>query len=74
MPRKSSPTSRSARVPRRYVTLAEAADYLDCNERTIRRMIAAGRITGYQVTPRMIRVDLTELDQVLTPIPTAQVG
>jgi excisionase family DNA binding protein len=77
MPRNPSPAStcrsRSERA-RRYATMAEAAAYIDCNERTIRRMIAAGRIHGYRITPRMIRVDLDELDQVMTPIPVAEIG
>lgn len=41
------------------------------SERTLRRMIAAGRVTGYRAGPRLIRVDLNELDAVLRSIPTA---
>jgi excisionase family DNA binding protein len=58
---------------RRYVSLAKAAEYADCNERTLRRHIASGELTGYRLG-RVIRIDLNELDQWLTPIPTVKAG
>jgi len=57
--------------PRRWATLAHAAESIGVSERTLRRMIAAGRVTGYRAGPRLIRVDLNELDAVLRSIPTA---
>ena len=69
----SFPTSTSA-APRRYATLEQAAAYLNCNPRTIRREISRGRLTDYRLGERMIRVDLDELDQVMSPLPPAQVG
>jgi excisionase family DNA binding protein len=54
---------------RRYASLADAAAYLRCNEKTLRRHIAAGDLTGYRLG-RVIRVDLNELDELLNPIPT----
>lgn len=65
--------ARSA-TPRRYATLAEAADYLRCNERTIRRLIAAGRITGYRSGRRLIRVDLNQVDEAMRPTADASGG
>ena len=50
---------------RRYVTLAEAAEYAAVNPRTLRRRIAAGHLTGFRLGPRVVRVDLNELDRVL---------
>ncbi len=47
---------------RRYAKIAEAAEYLAVNERTIRDMIADGRITGFRNGPRLIRVDLNDID------------
>lgn len=47
---------------RRYATIRQAAAYLAVNERTIRDMIADGRITGYRNGPRLIRVDLNDID------------
>jgi excisionase family DNA binding protein len=58
-------------LKRRLAPIAEAADYIGANPRTIRRYIAAGRLTGYRVGPRLIRVDLVELEAMLRPIPTA---
>jgi excisionase family DNA binding protein len=55
---------------RRYASLADAAAYVDCNERTLRRHIAAGRLHGYRLG-KLVRVDLTELDALMKPIPTA---
>lgn len=57
---------------RRLVPLRDAAAYLGCSTKTIRRYIAAGRVTGYRAGPRLIRVDLNDLDALLRPIPTTQ--
>jgi hypothetical protein len=34
-------------------------------------MISSGDLTGYRVGKRMLRIDLTELDSILRPIPSA---
>lgn len=57
--------------PRRLASIAVAADYARVCRRTIRRRIAAGELTGYRFGPRVIRVDLDELDALMRPIPTA---
>jgi excisionase family DNA binding protein len=62
----------SPTVSRRYASLSDAAEYIGVNEKTIRRHIAAGRITGYRLGSRLVRVDLNELDQALRAIPTAR--
>ena len=49
---------------RRYASLPKAADYADCNERTLRRHIATGELTGYKLG-RVYRIDLNELDEWL---------
>jgi len=56
---------------RRLVSLPDAADYASCSTRTLRRRISDGSLTGYRMGPRLIRVDLAELDNLLRPIPTA---
>ncbi len=61
-------------LPRRWASLALAAKTIGVSERTLRRMIAAGRVTGYRAGPRLIRIDLNELDAILRPIPTAGDG
>ena len=57
---------------RRLVSLAVAAAYADVSTRTLRRYIAAGRLTGYRVGPRLLKVDLIEVDRLARPIPTAR--
>lgn len=47
---------------RRYASLQEAAEYLGVTDRTIRQMIADGRLTGYRNGTRLVRVDLNEVD------------
>ncbi len=55
---------------RRLMSIADAAERLDCTPRTVRRYISTGTLRGYRVGPRLIRVDLNELDAMLRPIPT----
>jgi excisionase family DNA binding protein len=52
---------------RRYVKPIEAAEYLGVTDRTIRQMIADGRLTGYRSGPRLVRIDLNELDAAMKP-------
>lgn len=54
-------------VKRHYITIAEAAEYIQVTDRTIRRLIADGELTGYRVgkSSRLIRVDLNEIDNEL---------
>lgn len=59
------------RKARRLASVAAASEYAACSPKTIRRYIATGRLTGYRMGPRLIRVDLDELDALLRPIPTA---
>jgi excisionase family DNA binding protein len=52
---------------RRYITVAEAAEYLQISDRTVRRLIADGELNGYRMgqSGRVIRVDLNEIDEQL---------
>lgn len=56
---------------RRYVKLAEAAEYLGVTDRTIRNMISDGRLTGYRNGHRLVRVDLNEIDAAMQPFGAA---
>jgi excisionase family DNA binding protein len=62
VPRDNSP------AVRRLDNITGAAEYAGVCPKTIRRWIADGRITGYRMGPRLIRVDLDELAAMLTPI------
>ena len=57
-------------MPEKLVTIAAAAERLSVSELTVRRWIAAGKLTGYRVGPRLLRIDAAELDQIARPIPT----
>ena len=52
---------------RRYITVAEAAEYLQISDRTVRRLIADGELNGYRMgrSARAARVDLNEIDEQL---------
>jgi excisionase family DNA binding protein len=53
---------------RRLASISVAADEADVCTRTVRRWIASGRLRAYQVGPRLIKVDLNDLDAMLQPI------
>lgn len=54
--------------PRR-ASIADAAAYVPCSTKTIRRRIADGTLTGYRFGKKIL-VDLDELDAALHVIPT----
>jgi excisionase family DNA binding protein len=50
---------------RKLVSQTEAAEFAGVCTRTIRNWIAAGVIVGYRTGPRLIRVDIAELEAAL---------
>lgn len=57
---------------RRWLSQAEAAEYLGVNPRTIRGYIARGVLPAHRVTgSRLVRIDRAALDAMLRRIPTA---
>lgn len=57
-------------ISRRYITVAEAAKYAGCDTQSIRRLISAGKLPGYQLGDRrMVRVELSELEELISRIP-----
>jgi excisionase family DNA binding protein len=56
---------------RRLVGIHQAAEYADVHPITLRRWISAGRLPAYRVGPRLLKVDLNELEAMLHRIPTA---
>jgi excisionase family DNA binding protein len=53
------------------VSIAAAADHYDLSRQTVRRWIASGKITGHRVGPRLIRVDLEEIEaKIIHALPT----
>ncbi len=55
---------------RHLASISQAAAYAGVSPKTIHRRIADSSLTGYRMGPRLIRVDLIELDRLLSPIPT----
>lgn len=53
---------------RTLVGMTDAAERIGVSTDTIRRRIATGDLTGYRLGARIIRVDLAEVDALLTPM------
>jgi excisionase family DNA binding protein len=66
--------SRAARKPNRPANPPAAARYANCSTRTIYRYIKLGRLEAYRLGPKMIRVDLDDVDQLFHRVPTAGNG
>ena len=64
------PTKKQSPTTPKYISQQDAADQLGVSVKTIRRSIAAGRLTGYRVGGRLLRVDQAEVAAMLRPIPT----
>jgi len=54
-----------------WLSIEQSADYLGVSPMTVRRMIADGRLPGYRLGQRLIRIKSDDLDTVLHPIPSA---
>jgi excisionase family DNA binding protein len=68
------PTKTPVRVGhRRFASVKDAAEAYDVNPRTVRRWICDGRITGYRMGGKLVKVDLDEIEaNVVKVIPAAQ--
>ena len=53
-----------------FIRQEAAAERWDVSVDTIRRLIRQGKLTGYRLNNRIIRVDLAEVDACFQPIPT----
>lgn len=79
LPRTTAPVVRvpeplrsSADRGRQLISIAQAAERLGVCGKTVRRRIADGSLTAYRVGPRLLKIDVADLDDVLRPIPTAR--
>jgi excisionase family DNA binding protein len=68
------PSNRAARrhpeavsATRRWASIADTATYLKITTRTVKVMIADGRLTAYHLGPRIVRLDLREVDKAMVP-------
>lgn len=53
---------------KQLVTMGQAATELAVSERSVRRYLAAGLLSGVRVGPRLIRITRESLDKMLTPV------
>lgn len=51
-----------------YIDQRRAAAILGVSDRTVRAMIADGRLRGYRLGPRVIRLRLDEVENALQPM------
>lgn len=66
MPNKSELRPSGVNGARRYASVNEGAAYIGVCDRTVRGMIADGRLTGYRgLGNRVLRIDLNEVDRVM---------
>lgn len=68
--------SKTPTLPRRWISQAEAAEYLGVTPRTVRNMIRRGDIPAHRAGPRAVRIDVNELDRAIkrNRIPTTGAG
>lgn len=64
-------TAAATTTARKLINLVDAGEYLGVHQRTVRRYISEGRLKGYRVGPRLVKVDQGDLDALTRPIPTA---
>ena len=50
-----------------YIWIAESAELLGCTTRTIRKMIADGRLKAYRLGPKFVRLRHDEVITALVP-------
>jgi excisionase family DNA binding protein len=51
-----------------YLSIAETANYLSVTTRTVRQMIADGRLRGYHLGARIVRLRKDEIDLAMQPM------
>lgn len=67
-------STKNMRHSRRLAKISDAAELASCSVVTIRRRIADGSLPAYRLGPRLLRVDLDELEAALRRVPTARGG
>lgn len=66
------PDKPAERIAPAFTNQTGAATYLGCTGRTIRNMIADGRLPGYKLgDSRAVRIRIADLEAMLRPIPAA---
>lgn len=58
----------------RYITLDEASEILSLDDKTVRRYIRDGRLAGYRIGPRALRVTLDDVLGLIEPIEAGEIA
>jgi|RhiMetStandDraft_8_1073273.scaffolds.fasta_scaffold142551_1 excisionase family DNA binding protein len=59
----------------KMVSIAAAAEHYGVSQQTVRRWIASGKITAHRIEPRLIRIDLDEIEaKIIHTVPTVTVS
>jgi len=69
---RTKPAIHAYHEQRKFIRQEVAAERWDVSVDTIRRLIASGKLTGYRLNGRIIRVDRDEVDACFREIPTAK--
>lgn len=64
--------SKTSTLAPRYGSIRDAAAYVGCSERTVRRGIAQGLLPAYRFGPRLLRVNLAELADSMRKVPAVR--
>lgn len=54
-----------------YMSLDAAAEYLGWHRNTVRKFIAQGRIKGYRIANKSVRVKRADIEALIQEIPTS---
>ncbi|WP_141013155.1 helix-turn-helix domain-containing protein [Nocardioides sambongensis] len=74
MATKNQRPTTAATPQKRLRNLTVAAEYFDVTPRTVRQWIADGRLTGYRVGAKHVRVDMNEVEAMAEVIPSSAAG
>ena len=56
----------------RLMGIAEAAKYANVHPSTLRRRIADGQLPAYRVGPKLLKVDLDDVEALIRPVPVTR--
>jgi excisionase family DNA binding protein len=64
-------TRLSSRKPPRWALFPDAAEYAGIPVKTLRDWVRKGRIPAYRIGPRLLQIDLNDIDRMRRRVPTA---
>jgi excisionase family DNA binding protein len=62
------PVNRRERRHPELVGIPKSAEILGVDARTVRRYIASGKLPAVRVGPRLIKIDVADLEALLVPV------